>query len=98
MSNTKLDAAMQDAMNQVLASPETHARLMRASSALFAVSSIDDPHPVKAVGHMLGSAVEYALNIGLRREFIVEFVNKIADTLNGPDGDKLREAAARHQG
>lgn len=98
MPDTKLDDAMRDAVNQVISNPDTHGRFIRMSQALLAVSSIETPNPIEAVGHMLGSAVEFALQFGLSREFVTEFVGKICDTLSGPDGDKLRDAARRQQG
>lgn len=94
----KLKSHMETAVSMVLASPDAHARLIRSSQALLAVSSIEDPNPSRAVGHMLGSAVEFALNIGLSREFVLEFVAEMYDMMKSPTADLLRDAARRQQG
>lgn len=95
MSSDRMKFAAKAAVAQVLVNPEEHARMIRASSALLAVSSILDSDPIKAMGHMLGSAVEFMLNLGFEKRFIVDFVTQMIDTLGNSDGDKLRDAAKK---
>lgn len=92
------EEASKEAVKQVLSDPEAHARLIRMSHALMAVSSIEDPNPIRATGHMLGSAVEYMLGIGLSRDFILKFTADMIDLLSNEEGQKLREAAAKQRG
>ncbi len=93
-----LDEAMKSAVNEVVNNPVAHARLMRMSSALLAVSSIEEPNPAKAVGHMFGSAIEYLRQLGFDRKFILDFAATMYDSLEGEVGATLKAAAEKTKG
>lgn len=86
------------ATNAVISDPAYHARMIRSSHAVFAIASIEDPNPAKAVGFLYGTVVEYAVRIGMSREQCLDLTNAMYALVSGEQGERLRAASERNKG